>query len=59
MVTRWCVQCDEEYSPVEYAAQPVDADEPVFCSTECEEEFQAAEDASEAYNSAGYPAPVH
>lgn len=53
-----CTCCENEYDPVEYASVPVDPDEPRFCSDDCQDAWWAAEDAAEAYESAGYPAPV-
>jgi hypothetical protein len=54
----WCSTCGDEFSPVEYAPAPQDPDEPRFCSDECENLYAAAEDAAEAYEASGYPAPV-
>jgi hypothetical protein len=53
-----CSCCTDEYDEVEYATTPQDADEPQFCSDDCEDLWWAAEDAAEAYGSAGYPAPA-
>jgi hypothetical protein len=57
-VTAWCTNCADEFGPVEFNPAPVDPDEPRFCSVECEEAFNAALEAEEAYWSAGAPAPV-
>jgi hypothetical protein len=55
---RHCTWCGDETAPVEYNPAPVDPDEPWFCSSECEEKFQEAEDAAQAYESASWPAPA-
>lgn len=48
-----CSYCADEYDPVEYAEVPQDPDEVQFCSDDCEERYNTAELASEAY-SLGY-----
>lgn len=53
-----CTRCGELYDPVEYATVPVDPDEPQFCTDRCEDLWWAAEDAAEAHETSGYPAPV-
>jgi len=53
-----CWNCADEYSPIEGHDPPQDADEPQFCSDECEDAWTAAEDAAEAYEAAGYPSSV-
>jgi hypothetical protein len=53
-----CSHCSDEYDPVEYRSVPVDPDEPQFCSDTCEERYWAAVDAEEAYEQAGWSAPV-
>ena len=54
----WCTGCGDEFAPIEGVTVPQDPDEPRFCSTDCEESWMAAEDAAEAYEGAGYPAPL-
>lgn len=53
-----CWWCADEYDPIEGVSVPLDPDEPRFCSDGCEARWKAAEDAAEAYEAAGYPAPV-
>lgn len=53
-----CSVCGDEFAPVEYRPAPLDPDEPRFCSDEHESLYTAAEDATEAYEAARYPAPV-
>lgn len=53
-----CSYCTDEYDPVEYTTIPVAPEEVQFCSDDCEERYQDAEEATEVYESAGDPAPV-
>ncbi len=57
-MTAWCTWCGDAFSPVEYAPVPISPFTPRFCSTACSEAFSAAEDASQAYEEAGLPAPL-
>lgn len=54
-----CRNCAEEFEPVEYVTVPQDPDEPVFCSEDCADHWWEIEQASEAYEQAGWPSSVY
>lgn len=43
----FCAECEGEFDPVEY--RPVNGDDLAFCSSQCEDEWNATEELAEIY----------
>lgn len=57
MTTAYCSQCGDAFEPVEYRAVDIDGEN--FCSAECEDEWNDAEEFASVYFEALYGgAPV-